>query len=61
MKVKVLKKFRDKETKKVFDPKGKDNSVYEGTEERIKEIDEKGYVEKPKKQSTKKTTKKEDA
>ncbi|MBT2600949.1 MULTISPECIES: hypothetical protein [unclassified Oceanobacillus] len=60
MKVKVLKKFIDKETKKAYDPKGKNNSVYEGSEDRVKEIANKGYVEKPKK-STKKTTKKEDA
>ncbi|SFL38959.1 hypothetical protein SAMN04487943_101305 [Gracilibacillus orientalis] len=45
MKAKVLKRFRDKETKQVYAPKGKTNSVYEGSEERVKEIASKGYVE----------------
>ena len=48
IKAKVIKRFRDKETKQLYTPKGKDNSVYEGTEERVKEIAAKGYVELPK-------------
>ncbi|CDO03103.1 hypothetical protein BN988_01603 [Oceanobacillus picturae] len=45
MKAKVIKRFRDKETKQVFSPKSKDYSVYEGSEDRVKEIASKGYVE----------------
>lgn len=50
---KVIKRFRDKETKKVYNVGEK----YEGTAERIKELQEKGFLEKPKK-ATKKPDKK---
>lgn len=46
---KVIKRFRDKETKKVYNVGEK----YEGTSERIKELQEKGFLEKPKKVSKK--------
>lgn len=52
MKAKVIKRFRDKETKQVFSPKSKDYSVYEGSEDRVKEIASKGYVELPKEESS---------
>ncbi|MYL41820.1 hypothetical protein [Virgibacillus salexigens] len=51
MKAKVIKRFRDKETKKVYSPKSK-NSIYEGSEERVKEIASKGYVETPKEEAS---------
>ena len=43
IKAKVIKRFRDKKTKKLYVPIGK-NSAYEGTEERVKELEEAGYV-----------------
>ena len=51
--MKVIKRFRDKNTKKIYDPKNKNSNKYEGTAERIKELQELGYLEKPKKKSNK--------
>lgn len=41
---KVIKKFRDKNTKEIF-AKG---AEYEGTDERVAELQKLGYLEKPK-------------
>ena len=46
---KVIKRFRDKHTKKIHEV----NTNYEGTAERIKELQEKGFLEKPKKAAKK--------
>lgn len=48
--MKVIKKFRDKNTKKLYNV----GDSYEGTEERIKELQNKGFLEKPKKKKAKK-------
>ncbi|WP_017797570.1 hypothetical protein [Oceanobacillus kimchii] len=41
MKAKVIKKFKDKETKKLYKP----GVYYEGSKQRIKEIADAGYLE----------------
>lgn len=41
---KVIKTFRDKETKKIYAP----GVVFDGTPERTKELQDKGFLEKPK-------------
>lgn len=48
--MKVIKRFRDKDTKKKYEV----DNVYEGDAKRITELQKLGYLEKPKK-----TTKKE--
>lgn len=57
--MKVIKRFRDKETKKIY----KAGSTYDGTKKRAKEIAEKGFIEleegKPKKEEKEASTKKE--
>lgn len=50
---KVIKRFRDKNTKKIYNV----GEQYDGTEARMKELQEKGFLEKPKK-ATKKPDKK---
>lgn len=46
---KVIKRFRDKNTKKIYNV----GEQYNGTPERIKELQEKGFLEKPKKAAKK--------
>lgn len=47
MKAVVIRTFRDKKTKKLYEP----GQVYEGTEERVKEIASKGFLKIEKQQS----------
>lgn len=42
---KVIKPFKDKFTKKIYSPKNKKANVYEGSEERVKYLQQLGYVE----------------
>lgn len=51
---KVIKRFRDKNTKKIYNV----GEQYDGTEARVKELQEKGFLEKPKKAPPKKVDKK---
>lgn len=50
MKAKVIKKFKDKETKKLYKP----GKYYEGSKQRIKEIADAGYLEVKSKPESKK-------
>lgn len=52
MKAKVIKRFRDKKTSKIYEV----NTVYESDEKRLQELQKLGYVgeiEKPKKKKDK--------
>lgn len=51
--MKVIKTFRDKHTKKVY----KKGSKFEGSKERVEELQKLGFLDKPKKKSTKKEDK----
>lgn len=41
---KVIKRFRDKVTKKIYTPGDKETGVYDGSPERIKELVETGFL-----------------
>lgn len=41
----VIRRFRDKHTQKIHTPGDKETGVYDGTDERIRELREKGFLE----------------